>query len=322
MKDFFKKLIAGFVVGVGGILPGLSGGILAVSMGLYKPAVDALAGFFKAPKKNFKFLFPIALGGVIGLVSFMFLLDWLYSDFRTAVICFFLGLVAGSIPSMLRECNAEGYKKHYPVYTVLGFALAFTLVILGIVVTGGAQRDLTPFYAAFGGAIIMSGVLLPGVSISFILIALGLYEGLLALFTSPPKLFFEALNAGKGFWPSVGAAFGSMGLIACALLGMVIVAVPVIFLVKKVIEKHHGPAYYTMFGILLATMVGCIVQEVITLRADEAFTLTWWRVLIYAVLLTAGFLLSLHTERFISFKEEEEKAERRDGEVSEEAEEC
>lgn len=309
MKDFFKKFIAGFVVGVGGILPGLSGGILAVSMGLYKPAVDAITGFFKAPKKNFAFLLPIAIGGAVGLVSFMFLLDWLYADFRTAVICLFLGMVAGSIPSMLRECKSEGYKKTYPIYTVIGFAAAFTLVMLGIVITGGAQRDITPLYAFIGGAIVMSGVLLPGVSISFILIAMGLYEGLLAVFTSPPKLFAAAMERGEGFWGSVGAAFGKAGLIACALLGMVAVAVPTLFLVKRVIDRHHGPAYFTMFGILLATMLGCIITEVLTLLNDASYVLTWWRVLIYAALFTGGLLLSLHTERFIQFKESEEESE-------------
>lgn len=306
MKDFFKKFIAGFVVGVGGILPGLSGGILAVSMGLYKPAVDAITGFFKAPKKNFRFLLPIAIGGVCGLISFMFLLDWLYADFRTAVICLFLGMVAGSIPSMLRECKSEGYKKHYPLFSLIGFAVAFTLVILGLVVTGGAQRAITPFYAALGGAIVMSGVLLPGVSISFILIAMGLYEGLLAVFTSPLKLFSAAMQQGLGLWRSIGAAFGNIGLIACALLGMVIVAVPVLFLVKRVIERHHGPAYFTMFGILIATMIGCVVTEVLNIRSEGGLaSMHWWQPVIYAALFIGGALLSLHTERFIQFKEEE-----------------
>ena len=309
MKDFFKKFIAGFVVGVGGILPGLSGGILAVSMGLYKPAVDALTGFFKAPKKNFKFLLPIAIGGAVGLVGFMFLLDWLFADFRTAVICLFLGMVAGSIPSMLRECKSEGYKKHYPVYTAIGFVISFTLVLLGIVVTGGAQRDITPIYAFLGGAIVMSGVLLPGVSISFILIALGLYEGLLAVFTSPPKLFAAAVERGEGFWSSVGAAFGNAGLIAMALLGMVAVAVPTLILVKRVIDRHHGPAYFTMFGILLATMLGCIITEVLTLKTEGGlYTMKWWQLLIYAALFAGGLLLSLHTEKFIQFKESEQEA--------------
>ena len=73
MASFWKKFIAGFVIGVGGIIPGFSGGILAVSMGLYKPAVDAITGFFKAPRKNFRFLFPLGLGGVIGFVVFMFM---------------------------------------------------------------------------------------------------------------------------------------------------------------------------------------------------------------------------------------------------------
>ncbi len=306
MKDFLKKLIAGFVIGVGGIIPGLSGGILAVSMGLYKPTVDALAGFFKAPKKNFLFLLPIGIGGVIGLVLFMFLIDWLFADFRTAIICLFLGLVAGSIPSMLRECNAEGYRRHYPLYSVIGFAVAFGLILLGMLTTGGAQRDITPLNAAFGGAVIMMGVLLPGLSISFILINLGLYEGLLAVFTSPPKLYLEARAQGQAFLPSLGAACSNLGLMACALLGMAIVAVPVIFLVKRVIEKHHGPAYYVLFGILLATMLGCVLQEVLTLVHEESYVFTLGRGLIYAVLLAAGCLISLKSEKFIHFKEEDE----------------
>lgn len=308
MKSLLKKLIAGFFIGVGAIIPGLSGGILAVSMGLYKPAVDAVAGFFKAPKKNFKFLLPLAIGGVVGLVIFMFLLDWLLEDFRTAVICVFLGLVAGSIPSLLKECNAKGFKKYYPAFSALGFVAAIMLVLGGLFTGGGVavvQREITPLYAALCGGIMMLGVVIPGISTSFLMLNLGLYDGFLSIFTSPPALFAEARVAGASFFEALGAGCETAPLMLFALIGMIAVAVPTILLVKNFIERFHGPAYYTILGILLATMVGCAVQEIFALVESTNYVFTWWRGIIYVVLLIGGFVLSLLCERFIKFKEDE-----------------
>ena len=303
MGSFFKKFFAGFVIGVGGIIPGFSGGILAVSMGLYKPAIDAITGFFKAPKQNFKFLLPLAIGGVLGFVIFMFLLDWLFADFRTYVICAFIGLVVGSMPSLLRESNEQGYKKHYPLWSVLGFVFAFTLIILGLVTNAGAPKDVDLFSSAMCGAIIMSGVLLPGVSISFVLLNMGVYESFLHVFTDPPKLFAAALDAGKSFGDALGAATTTVPYMLCGLLGMLIIAVPVLLLVRKVIDKYHGPAYYVIFGIVIATTIGCILQEVMTLSADPGYVFKWWKGVIYAVLFAAGAIFSLSTEKFLNIKE-------------------
>lgn len=305
MSSFWKRFIAGFVIGVGAIIPGFSGGILAVSMGLYKPSVDAITGFFKAPKKNFKFLLPLALGGGLGFIIFMFLLDWLFGDFRTAVICVFVGLVIGSMPSLLKECNEQGYKKSYPLWAIMGFAAAFTLIVFGLVTNAGAPRPLTPFLCMISGAIIMSGVLLPGVSISFILLNLGVYENFLAVFTAPPKLFMEASRAGKGFFECVSAAMGTVPYMLFGLLGMVLIAVPVLFLVKKVIDRFHGPAYYFIFGIVIATTLGCIVQEIVSLSGDPTYVFKWWKLVVYLALIAGGCLLSLSTERFMRYKKED-----------------
>lgn len=107
MKLFWNKVLAGFVIGAGAIIPGLSGGILAVSMGLYQPTIEAVTGFFKKPKENFKFLLPLAIGGVIGFLIFLMLIDSLFADFQTEIICLFLGLVIGSIPSFLKEAKGD-----------------------------------------------------------------------------------------------------------------------------------------------------------------------------------------------------------------------
>lgn len=302
---FLKKFIAGFVIGIGAIIPGFSGGILAVSMGLYKPAVEAVTGFFKAPGKNFRFLLPIALGGALGFLLFMFLLDWLIGGFRTALICVFVGLVMGSLPALLKECNEQGYKKTYPLWGLLGFAAAAALIVMSIVTNAGATREITPLLCVISGAIIMAGVLLPGVSISFILLDLGVYESFLAVFTAPPKLFIAAREAGESFGGCLSAAMTTVPYMLFGLLGAVLVAVPVLMLVRYVISKHHGPAYYVIFGIVIATTLGCVVQEAIAVANDPAFVFAWWKPVVWALLLAGGCILSHSAERFIRFGGEE-----------------
>ena len=190
MNLFLSKILAGFVIGAGAIIPGLSGGILAVSMGLYQPTIEAITGFFKAPKKNFNFLLPLGIGGVIGFVVFMFLIDSLFAKYQTEVVCLFMGLVIGSIPSFLKEANGdEPFKKTNWLYIILGFAFAITLVLLGFFTgesgTGAAaaSRELTPLLAALCGGIIMIGTVLPGVSTSFILINMNVYKSFMEVFT-------------------------------------------------------------------------------------------------------------------------------------------
>lgn len=306
MKSFFRRFLAGIVIGIGGILPGFSGGILAVTMGLYKPIIDAVAGFFKAPKKNFKFLLPIVLGVGVGFVLFMFLLEKLFASWRTYVICVFIGLVIGSLPSLLKECNEQGYKKHYPLWSVLGFVIAGALIVLDLITNSGAAREIDWLLAMISGAIIMSGLLLPGISISFILISLGVYEGFMHVFTAPPKNFIAALKAGEGAGAAFGSAMETVPLMLFGALGALIIAVPTVLIVKKVIERFHGPAYYLILGIVFATTIGCAAGEVIGLINDPTFVFAWWKPVLCAALVAAGALLSLSTERFMRYKGEKE----------------
>lgn len=309
MRSFFKKFIAGIVIGIGAIIPGFSGGILAVSMGLYKPTIEAVTGFFKAPKKNFNFLLPLALGGALGFVVFMFLLDELFESARTYVICVFIGLVVGSLPSLMRECLEKGYKKSYPLWSVLGFVVAFALVLLGILTNAAATRPVNWYLSFMSGAIIMSGVLLPGISISFILLNLGVYESFMNVFTEPPKAFISLVKGGGAFGESLVTAFSNeFPNMLFGALGAVVVAVPMLLLVRKVINRFHGQAYFLIFGIVIATTLGCIVQEAAALAAPgSGYVFAWWKPLLYAALIASGAVFTLLTEKFMRYREEKEE---------------
>lgn len=295
MKLFFSKILAGAAIGAGAIIPGLSGGILAVSMGLYQPMIEAIVGFFKAPKKNFKFLLPLGLGGAVGFVLFLFLIDGLFANYQTEIICLFTGLILGSIPSFLKDANeGKPFKKTSLIYLAAGFTFSFVLFLLGFLtdnnIMGSASgREVTPLLAVISGGIIIFGTVLPGISTSFILINMGLYEGFLDIFTD---------------------LFGNHGhnllLAGCTVLGILIVAVPMLLLVKKVMNRFHRQSYYTLLGILAGTVVGCVIQEIQRNIAGTSIV----KVIFYIALFAFGLIMSYFMDKGMKKLEAQEAADR------------
>ena len=189
-----------------------------------------------------------------------------------------MGLVIGSIPSFLKEANGnEPFKKTNWLYIILGFAFAITLVLLGFFTgesgTGAvaASRELTPLLAALCGGIIMIGTVLPGVSTSFILINMNVYKSFMEVFTK--------------FLSTPGQNI-VLGLSSIA--GILVVAIPMLLIVRKVLNRFHRQSFYTLFGILLATIVGCVIQEVMRNQAGIGFL----RIVVLVVLFAGGVAAS------------------------------
>ena len=122
------RLLKGAIIGIAAILPGASGGVLAVSMGVYRPVIDAVVGFFKAVKRNALFLLPLGLGGVVGLLATSRLVEWLMANWRMPVMYALIGLVLGGVPSFMKEANQHGFKKRYLFGTAFGIVLILSLI--------------------------------------------------------------------------------------------------------------------------------------------------------------------------------------------------
>lgn len=267
VSSFIKRVVAGIVIGIGGILPGVSGGIMAVSMGLYRPMLDAVAGFFKSPVKNFLFLLPLGIGGVAGLLGVSFLLDWLLNAYMKPILYLFIGLVAGGVPSFIHQANEHGFKKRYLWTTFVGVLVVAGLFILDKTATDGRVWELNPLTSAMSGGILAVGTVIPGISTSFILMYMGLYQPLLSALTS--------LNLSVLIWVGVGA---------------VIVALALIKLVRFLFSRFHGYAYYGVLGFLLATMV------LIFPRGVE-----WsWNQLLCVALAIGGYFAAFYMEKAMS----------------------
>ncbi|MBR3503065.1 MAG: DUF368 domain-containing protein [Clostridia bacterium] len=235
LRHYAKRFLAGVMMGVGGMLPGVSGSVLAVVFGLYAPILDALATFFKNVKENLRLLIPVALGGLVGLYGVAAVLNRVIDRYETTLIFLFCGLIAGSMPALIREAKAAGgFKKRYLIATAAGLALSLLLLLVERG-PGGDAAAVGSWQAAATGALITAGSILPGFSTAFIMIRLGWYGPMMAAFTGL-----------------------DMGLLLWAALGALIAAVALVGLMRMLIKRHPGPTYFMVIGLMAGSMISSL----------------------------------------------------------------
>lgn len=114
----------GILLGTGAILPGISSGVICVILGMYDKLVESIFNLFKDFKKNFLYLFPIALGGFFGVFLFGNILKALFDSYPTQTSFCFIGLIAGSIPILIKKINKEHtFKLRYALFTIIAFSV-------------------------------------------------------------------------------------------------------------------------------------------------------------------------------------------------------
>jgi len=233
-KTFIKRIIAGAAIGLGCVMPGISGGVMAVSFGLYRPMLDALAGLRRGFRKNFLFLLPLGIGAAAGLLLGALVLDKLMESYSQPLLCLFIGLILGGLPAFMREANGEsGFRLPYLAAAALGAAAACCLLLLeGNAVDIGSAQGLIWWQYMICGGIIAVGTLVPGISTSFILIYLGWYAPLLNVLSSMDIAAFLLTAAGA------------------AIIGLLLLKG-----IRWCFDRFGSWAYYTVLGFLLVSVV-------------------------------------------------------------------
>ena len=110
--DCIILIIKGFVIGIAKIIPGVSGALLAISLGLYEKAMDALAHFWKHPKRYLSFLFCLGFGVMLAIVFGSHAIKFLLHHWYLPTMLFFIGLMAGGFPSFYRAISHKASQKN------------------------------------------------------------------------------------------------------------------------------------------------------------------------------------------------------------------
>ena len=175
-RSWFVRLLKGIAVGVGAILPGLSGGVLAVIFGLYDPMIRFLANIRHHFVRNVLFFMPIGIGMGLGVLGFSVVVEAAFATYAAQFTCLFIGFVIGTFPSLYRQAGRHG--RTPKDLAIMGAA---ALAIFLLMLAGGQMLVAVPpsIPVWFGsGALIGLGVIVPGMSPSNFLIYFGLYDKL------------------------------------------------------------------------------------------------------------------------------------------------
>lgn len=197
---FVIDMIKGIFIGIANVIPGVSGGTLALSMGIYDKLIGAVSNFLKDWKRSIFTLLPIAIGCGIGIVGFAFTIEYLLSE-HTFVTCMaFIGLILGGLPVLVRQLREKlkTQRTSIGLSGILCFILLFAFaVFLPFIKSGNeAMQTLTAtpvlmVLMFFIGIIASATMVIPGVSGSMVLMILGYYYGII----NSIKTFLEALKA-------------------------------------------------------------------------------------------------------------------------------
>ena len=170
------RVLQGMLIGVGAVLPGISGGVLCVVFGIYKPIMELLSSPIKKCKTHVPRLLPVIVGAVLGFLGVAKVLAFFLERYPDQSVCLFVGLIGGMLPSLLREAGEQGRTKGSWISAGVAFVLVLSL-LLSLNVLSVTILPSFGWYLFCGFCMALS-IIAPGMSFSTLLMPLGLYTPL------------------------------------------------------------------------------------------------------------------------------------------------
>lgn len=185
---FIYLLFCGILIGAAMMSPGVSGGVLAVILGIYDKMIYSLTNLFKNFKKNFVFLFFLGIGVLVGAVYFSKILIFLFDKYEIQTKFLFMGLILGGIPFLYKTVIKKNEEINIKIIII---TISFSLILLyfssnSIKINIDTSNLLNNFISMFiAGFLYSIGKVVPGISGAFILVMLGVYNYLLNIIANP-----------------------------------------------------------------------------------------------------------------------------------------
>ncbi|QTE67902.1 DUF368 domain-containing protein [Clostridiales bacterium] len=252
MLQWFLDILRGAVIGVSNIIPGVSGGTMAVSMGIYDRVIYAVNNLFKQFKKNFKDLLPIIIGVLVGLFAFAALIGTLLGTkseeipiTRLPTNFAFIGLILGGLPAIYKRVNM----KSAGIPGILLFLVFLALVVVLPLLNPPEARTVdhsigTILLMIPLGAIASSTMVIPGVSGSMIMMLLGYYNSVI-----------NAMNDLRG------GDWSSLAILLPYVIGLLVGIVFIAKLMNFLLKKFGALTFSAIFGLVIGSPVALLMQN-------------------------------------------------------------
>lgn len=248
--EFIKDIIRGIAIGVANIIPGVSGGTMMVSMGIYDEMIGAVTGVFRHLKQSIQTLLPYAVGMGIGIVGLSFVIGYFFEHYPFQTALLFIGLIFGGLPMLLPKVTGQRPKAAELLVFVLFFGLIIGMQFLGT----GTEKVLslepgTLLGLFFIGLVAAATMVIPGVSGSMLLMALGYYTPIIDHINA----FIVAL-----VMLDTGTLFYCVGILLPFGIGVLVGAFLVAKLIEYLLKNYERMTYFAILGLLFSSPVAVL----------------------------------------------------------------
>ena len=171
--------IKGLIIGIGKVMPGVSGALLAINFKVYDRLVESLVNFFSDWKKNLRFLLELGSGIIIAIILFSNGIRYLLNNYNFLMVMLFMGLIGGGSYNYIRSVNYE--KKEYKyILFIIGVLIGISFIGKGDnYVISNSFKDNIVFF--LGGVIEVFTSIIPGISGTAIMMIMGIYDMVLMI---------------------------------------------------------------------------------------------------------------------------------------------
>ena len=253
VKETLKDGAVGAGIGCAVIVPGISGGTIALVTGAFKKIVTAVDKLFsKLFWKNLAILIPFGIGAVLAIAALYFPITLAFEHCMLAIVCLFAGFMVGSVPSVTDKIKDKKPNSIEILFCVAGFILVVLFGVLSLLFNLNSAVLETfnnnPWYLypilLFVGIISSTGLIVPGFSGSMLLMVIGFYDKILNLVKQIPS---------QPGWSILRLFTFAVGV----LLGFVLFSK----LMKKLFEKHPRIANFVVLGFLVGSIIAIYVND-------------------------------------------------------------
>jgi len=227
-------VLKGLFVGGTMMVPGVSGGSMAMILGIYEKLISSVSSFLKHKKESLIFLMLFCGGAVLGMVLFAKPLLTLIERFPMPTLYFFIGAVLGGVPLMVKESGIRKFSWKSALFALVGLCI---VALLELIPAGGMSADSATglggyLLLALAGFIAAIALILPGISVSYMFLLLGLYDKIMLAISELQLSFLLPLG--------IGLALG------------VLLTTRILELAMK---RHPQPTYMIILGFVLGSLI-------------------------------------------------------------------
>jgi len=257
-------------------VPGVSGGTMAILLGIYNKLISSISNFLKDIKGNTIFLLKFCIGSGAGICSLSFLIKWMLEKFPLPVSVFFIGAVIGGIPALYRKTKESPLRISSGFYFILGLLIVISIGFIpeGSIEISSGSGIIHYLMLLFTGIVIALALVLPGISTSHMLLVLGMYDAMLAAITEFDIVYI-----------------GILGI--ATLIGVFLTTKPI----EWVLNKFPHQTYCMIIGFVIGS-TSEIFKDKILPEIPESTNALWW--ISFSLMSVVAFALGFLAIKYLS----------------------